>query len=136
MPPIPKRSEVRRRNNKVPGLERAEGAPAVPVPNVDPSWHPMAKDWFRSLKRSGQSRFYEPSDWQYARFVAQMMSSCLESPNAAIFRAVVDATAPLMATEGQRRRMRLELIRPEAAKDRVSEAEDDVASILRAIPSA
>ncbi|ONI88222.1 hypothetical protein ALI144C_07155 [Actinosynnema sp. ALI-1.44] len=30
--------------------------------------HPLIVDFYESLKHSAQSQFYEPSDWQFARF--------------------------------------------------------------------
>ena len=51
------------------------------------------KDWFRALKQSGQARFYEPSDWQTARLLAEVMSQELNTQ-----------TSPLPLRRHQRRR--------------------------------
>lgn len=132
--PIPKRSTERRRVNKVPGLEQAAGAPVVRVPVASRDWHPIARDWYKSLKASGQSKYYEPSDWQTARFLAEAMSRALHSDelNASLFNAIIQASRDLMTTEGQRRRLRLELERGSASTvDSESErAAADVANIL------
>lgn len=118
MPPMPKRTEERRRRNKEDHglIARAQAfedeAPAPPDP--DPEWHEVATEWYLSLQRSGQSQFYEASDWAVAHYVARMMSASLEyelRPSAHMFAAVMQATGDLMSTEGARRRLRLELTR-------------------------
>ncbi|MHD0009251.1 hypothetical protein ACQX2I_11800 [Corynebacterium diphtheriae] len=83
--PVPKRSDQRRRRNKdTTGLHIVKDLPATAKakpPRVSPNWHPLMKDWFRSLKESGQSAFYEPSDWQTARLLAEVMSQELRALN-------------------------------------------------------
>ena len=117
--PPPKRSDQRRRRNKPdesqPNLTVVKDdapRPSVNAPRVSPSWHPLMKDWFRSLKQSGQARFYEPSDWQTARLLAEVMSQELnngEGVKASMLAEFNRAAASLMTTEGERRRLRVEL---------------------------
>lgn len=113
--PPPKREDQRRRRNKNPdGLTTvaATGGKRPKLPRVSPSWHPLMKDWFRSLKQSGQARFYEPSDWQTARLLAEVMSQELnngEGVKASMLAEFNRAAASLMTTEGERRRLRVEL---------------------------
>jgi len=111
--PLPKRSEERRRRNKpeVPVITAPSGAADRPAPEPDPSWAPMAQEWFRSLGQSGQSRFYEESDWLTARYVAEAMSRNLEQSrfSAQLFASVMAAMTELLTTEGARRRARIEL---------------------------
>lgn len=129
--PPPKRQAQRRRVNKpdVP-VETAAGADEVPVPVSDAEWHPVAKLWFDSLERSGQSAFYEPSDWGVAYVIAESISRELSDqpmvvgsgeaahvemvkmpPKGASLSAWLKGMTALMVTEGDRRRMRLELER-------------------------
>lgn len=121
--PIPKREDERRRRNKPePGdeVKRAHGAPVVPVPEPDEGWHPIAWDWYRSLAESGQSRFYEPSDWHFARYVAEAMSRNLFGGfkmSAQMFGAVMSGMTELLTTEGSRRRARVELERDAPTED-------------------
>lgn len=98
-------------------------APTVAVPEPDEMWHPLARDWFRSLGESGQAAFYEPSDWQTARYVAEAMSRNLESGkfSAMLFSSVMSAMSSLLTTEGDRRRLRIEFER-NAATDADEEA--------------
>lgn len=88
----------------------------------------MAKQWFESLARSGQSAFYEPADWATAVVVAESMSRELKPqpvvvaggevrmvelpPKAASVAAWLKGMTALLATEGDRRRALMELQRP------------------------
>lgn len=121
--PPPKRSEERRRRNKEDHglIDRAQAfestAPEPPDPN--PDWHPIARDMYLSLQNSGQAQFYEASDWMVAQYVMEMLSASLEyelRPSAHMFVGVMQALGDLMATEGSRRRLRLELTRDKDEK--------------------
>lgn len=126
--PVPKQAATRRRRNK--DVAHASRSPAgqpaaLPSTAAAPArsklqrpnhlWHPVAKDWFSTLWESGQARFYEPSDWAVARFVAEAMSRCLraERTSAQMVATVLGGAADLMSTESSRRRLRLELTRHE-----------------------
>lgn len=133
--PVPKRSSQRRRRNKEGGeITQAQGAPLHPPPEGLESWHPIAKQWYASLARSGQCRFYEPSDWATAYLIAESMSRDLGEQVVGITQEgeVVRDTIPLkgaslgaylkamnslMVTEGDRRRARLELERAGSADE-------------------
>jgi hypothetical protein len=141
--PPPKRAAQRRRLNKpaVP-VESAPGAAHVEVPTANAKWHPVAKRWFDSLALSGQSAFYEPSDWATAYVVAESISRELKPvcightldgvpvmaavpPRGATVAAWLKAMTALMATEGDRRRMRLELNRPAPTEESADVSELD-----------
>lgn len=112
--PIPKRSEARRRRNVESKTEQVAPVVAkVRVPAADRKWHRLARAWYESLAESGQSRFFEPSDWAAARYVAEVMSRSLagEEISATLFRAVWSSLGDLMTTEAARRRLRLEVDR-------------------------
>lgn len=112
--PVPKRSSERRRRNKDGKTDQAKVAgSAVKAPPVSGHWHPAAKAWFRSLAESGQSQFFEPSDWQAARLLAEAMSRHLKSkrPSAVMFAALWSAMGDLLTTEASRRRVRIEIER-------------------------
>lgn len=110
--PVPKRDAERRRRNKV-DIDKVEITGEVEAPDVDPDWHPIAKDWYVSLGKSGQSRYFEPSDWSAARYVAEVMTRNLGGFkfSAQLFAAVWSAMADLLTTEGARRRVRMEVDR-------------------------
>lgn len=120
--PSPKRSDQRRRRNK-PEVEvtEAAGAAVVDAPSADDGWHPVARRWFESLGESGQSVFYEPSDWATAQVVAESMSRDLlrvdedgqQVPiSGASMSAYLKAMSMLLVTEVDRRRASVELKRP------------------------
>lgn len=128
--PVPKRSDQRRRRNKpeVP-IDKAAGASEVEVPAANSKWHPVAKRWYESLAESGQSAFYQPSDWATAYLVAESMSRDLKPQFVAVnevtgeeivkalplkgasLSAYLKAFGTLLVTEGDRRRARVELER-------------------------
>ena len=113
--PVPKRSSERRRRNKDSQVETVKPITAtVDAPAADPKWHPIAHDWYESLKTSGQAQYFEPSDWQYARYVADVMSRNLKQRakfSSVLFAAVTSAMNDLLTTEAARRRVRLEIER-------------------------
>jgi len=116
--PVPKRSTERRRRNKpeTPIL-KAEGAEKVEWPPASTEWHPIAREMYLSLQVSGQSRFYEPSDVQFAVYAAEITSRSLGARlNGNVIGVVIDLWSALLTTEADRRRLRIELERkaPEA----------------------
>lgn len=131
--PVPKRADARRRANKpaVP-ITDAPAAPSVEVPEASEDWHPVARRLFDSLAKSGQSRFYEPSDWAVAYLMAESISLDLKPQFVGFAQVDRDTTQPefaviplkgaslsaylkamtnLLATEGDRRRASMELHR-------------------------
>ena len=134
MPPLPKRSTERRRRNIVPGLESAPAATEVKPPAASKDWHPGARRWYRDLARSGQSRFFEPSDWSTAWLVAERMTRLLDddAPNAAAWSAIDAVMGRLLSTEGDRRRLRLELVREDERTLSDDDRADATVSDLRA----
>jgi hypothetical protein len=87
------------------------------LPGPDELWHPIATDWYLSLRESGQAAFYEPSDWAMARYAAELMSRGLSSdrpPNGQYVAALNSVMTSLLTTEGDRRRARMELERKPA----------------------
>lgn len=130
--PVPKRDDKRRRRNAKPQeTDHAAGADEVAIPKANSKWHPVAKRWFNSLAASGQSRYYEPSDWATAYLLAETISRELKPqpmtvgrgedatiqmvylpPKSASIAAWLKGMTSLLATEGDRRRAALELERP------------------------
>lgn len=128
--PLPKRSDQRRRRNlPAPGQEvvKVPAVGAVKVPRASRDWHPIARDWFRSLGESAQSQFYEPSDWAQARLIAEAMSRMLHEPElkASSLQAVMAGMTELLTSEGARRRARIEVERTAAEPAAKKAASDD-----------
>lgn len=113
--PVPKRSDERKRRNEtsVPVVE-AEGAESVSIPRPDSAWHPIAKRLWRSLEASGQSRFYEPSDWALAYSLMDDISYYKNASKRSgqMLASIYSALSSLLISEGDRRRVGIELARP------------------------
>lgn len=119
--PIGKRSEERVRRNKTgeDGLtvETVQMVGDVEVPSLDlgTQTHPLIQDLWDSLPNSGQTRFWEPSDWEYARITMYGLNEMLHaSKMSAMMWSAIDAMmSKLLLTEGDRRRVKLEVQRNE-----------------------
>lgn len=97
----------------------ASGPPAAlpDLPEPEELWHQIARDWYLSLRESGQAAFYQPSDWAVARYAAELMSRLLcsdRAPNGQLVAALNSVMGSLLTTEGDRRRARIELERKPA----------------------
>ena len=128
--PIPKRSEERvRRNKPLVAIDSIAIIGKVPQPALDHADpHPLIVDLYESLKESAQSRFYEPSDYQYARFCLHFADTLLKSnrPSAQLLASVNQMLTDLLVSEGSRRRVRLEVERSDSGGDVI-----DVAGLFR-----
>jgi hypothetical protein len=124
--PPPKREDQRRRSNpptKGPPQKAAAGE-RTPAPPASRAWHPIARRWYVSLAKSGQAQFYESSDWSLAYLITEALSRELHEPaplKAATLMAWLKACTVLLATEGDRRRMALELeVQPATTEEAAS----------------
>lgn len=135
--PTPKRSDQRRRANKpaVPVVKASAVVITAPM-RSSAKWHPVAKRWFDSLAKSGQSQFYTASDWATAYVIAEAMSRELKPqpvtvgrgddaetimvelpPKGASLAAWLKGMGSLLVTEGDRRRVALELQQPKPSTE-------------------
>jgi hypothetical protein len=109
----------------------------LPIPEPNPNWLPPTRSWFNSLKVSGQSEFFEASDWATAVAAAIAFDRFQRTDNASIFQSFVRLSERLGATIVDRKRARIELVAPD-----VSDADEDAADQavtgwhrrLRAVP--
>lgn len=146
--PVGKRSDQRLGHRAKSEAENVTSAPAGSVaqaPAADENWHPVARQWFESLAVSGQARFYEASDWAAAVLVAESMSRDLKPQfvgfvqtgkdtteaefqpiplKGASLAAYLKAMSNLLTTEGDRRRVQLELKRPQPVDEDEAAAEE------------
>ena len=113
--PAPKRDAERtRRGDPVSGVARHGEARPVKIPPVDGNWHKRAKELYRSLKTSGQSDYFQDSDWAYARILCDYLTRWYESPRAMDGANIEQMMSKLGMTEGARRQvLRVELDLPE-----------------------
>jgi len=114
--PVPKRSESRQRRNE-PDSEvvSAPGAVDVGQPDAPDDWHPIAKRLWESMGESGQSRFYEPSDWAVAFSLMDDLSYYKNGAKRSgqMLQTIMSSLSSLLLTEGDRRRLQIELARPD-----------------------
>lgn len=92
-------------------LSKGERVP-YRVPPADSSWHPRAKQWYRSLSRSGMREYYEVSDYEYARILCDALTEYYKRPTAMMLATILQGMTSLGVSEGERRRMRIELEDP------------------------
>lgn len=121
--PAPKRSTERHgHRGQADEPEQVEQDGAVSVPPAGESWHSVAREWYESLPASGQSKFYEPSDWQQAHFCAELMHRALtdEKVNAQLVAQIRGLMTDLLTSEASRRRVSMEIVRPPKATEGTS----------------
>jgi hypothetical protein len=126
--PVPKRSDERiRRNEDIIPVDKVEvyGDVVVPPLNMPFDPHPLVVDFYDGLVMSAQSRFYESSDWEYARIACFILQTIVTSarPSPEMFKAWQTATSNLLVTEGDRRRLRIEIARQPKNEAAVDESE-------------
>lgn len=122
--PPPKRESQRRRANKpaVP-VTSASSTGEVRGPELGGGEHSdLGRRWWEALRRSGQAQFYESSDWAHAELVVNAIDTFVERPSAMMLASINSMSATLLVTEGDRRRLHMELEKAPAA-----ESEQDAA---------
>jgi hypothetical protein len=106
-----------------------QAAGPVTIPKANPKWHVVARHIYESLEPSGQSKFYEASDWATAYLLAESLSRDLKPQvvgvdevrgkaitayvplKGASLAAYLKGFAALGVTEGDRRRIGIEIDR-------------------------
>lgn len=157
--PVPKKDAERRRRNKTPDNGGMSAIPAevvnldvaiageVEVPVMDKDWHPIAKQMWESQIKSGQVLWMEPSDWAILYTLCESLSRDLKPQvigiseetgkpimatiplKGASLNAYLKAFASLLMTEGDRRRLRIELERQKRL-DAAAEGDGKVVDIV------
>lgn len=158
--PIPKKDAERRRRNKTP--DSGGGVSSIPatvvnvddllvgeveVPEADEKWHPIARQMYESVIRSGQVIWMEPSDWSALYLMCESISRDLNPQvvgiteegdvvrdviplKGASLNAYLKGMASLMMLEGDRRRLRIELERQKRI-DAAAEGSDVIDIVQR-----
>lgn len=138
--PVPNRSEERRRRNKTDESGRSiepekleVDAPPVTAPEPVDGWHELARAFWDDVVASPQSRYYERSDYAALRLMCEDMHRNLEEQpisvgsgedarlemvtlpmKGATLSAYTKIMASLLVTEGDRRRLQVEIERKNA----------------------
>lgn len=113
--PVPKRSGQLRQPRKSDrrSVDKGVSGGAVTVPDADPDWHPIAVQFWEALTKSGQSFFYEASDWALAFSITDDLSYYKKANKRSgqMLQTIYSSMERLLVAEGDRRRARLELER-------------------------
>lgn len=126
----------------------------VEIPVADENWEPLTKSYWDSFQSSGQAIFYEPSDWMTAYMLMEILDRWLKPQDVrvgeirpaqqeggeveyvfeakilaipgATLNAILKGMTSLMATEGDRRRLKIELERKAAREQAVEGTVTDI----------
>lgn len=101
----------------------------VDIPELGFEAHELVTSLYHSLAQSGQAKFYEPSDWQYARIIMSQLNDYLsqEKKSPTMFGEIMSALTSLMLTEGDRRRLKMEIDRSDNSEQEAKAKEDRMA---------
>ncbi|MFI2673889.1 hypothetical protein ACH5AU_30775 [Streptomyces albidoflavus] len=108
----------KRKGGDVQPVTRGVARPAH-APNGDEDWHPIATRLWHSLEESGQSAFYQQSDWALAYSLCEDLSYYKKAGKRSgqMLQTIYSAFERLLVAEGDRRRVRVELNEPEGEHD-------------------
>ncbi|AJD82422.1 hypothetical protein SHEEN_2 [Mycobacterium phage Sheen] len=119
--PIGKRSDqlIRRNKPDTPVTKLPVSGVVKQPPLGIPDAHPIITQLWDSLRNSAQARYYEPSDWAYARMALHFANKLIwsDKPNGQILATVNSMFTGLLISEGDRRRVQLEIERNADGKD-------------------
>jgi hypothetical protein len=120
--PVPFRTEeLAKPSNRTekPDKIMAEGAVPMPATLDIEDAHPLVVNLFEAMKESAQRKYMEPSDWAYAKITLHFANGLLKSarPSGQTLAVVNQMLASLMVTEGDRRRLRIEVERKSQSTD-------------------
>lgn len=137
--PIPKRDEERiRRNIPENPTETIQVIGTVEIPDLGDishmgETHPLVEEMYEAMRNSASVKFFEPTDWAYARLTLHTLNAELiyarqngKPVGAMKLTAITGMLSALLLTEGDRRRARLEVERApvDAAGGRVLDVTD------------
>ncbi|WP_326555716.1 phage terminase small subunit [Micromonospora sp. NBC_01813] len=123
--PVPNRSDDLSRDRDA---NRGDKAPITKglsrparVPEPDPGWHPIARLLWDSAIESGQTDFYESSDYAFLFSICDDVSyyKKMTKRSGQMLASIYSAMETLLVTEGARRRVRVELQDEEAEQAEV-----------------
>lgn len=125
--PLPKRSDERTRRESVsddkPPMKKGMAHSYKHWPKPDSEWERPVQQLFESLGKSGMNAFFEESDLAWARVVCDGLDEWYKTPSGRRSAMKLDIPLKHMAmlgfTEGERRKMRIELETPEIPEESV-----------------
>lgn len=123
--PLPKDPEDRVRRNKTGedglGLEYYDLDGEVKPPALDrPFATKEVQEMWEALKKSVNRKFFEPTDWIYAKITLRMWDDVLtkgDVPGAMLLTALDSMLGRMLVTEADRRRLKIKANRQTPAKE-------------------
>lgn len=119
MPTVPNRSDnltpagERKRKSRGVTVTKGEACPAT-IPEANPEWCKVAEGLWEAAQESGQSAFYETTDWWMLYLACDQVTYLYEqgrrSPE--YLKGIITMLGSLMFTEADRRKVHVELIDP------------------------
>jgi hypothetical protein len=126
--PIPDRSDNLARPRSRKGGDSNEPTKGIAyeatIPEPDPDWHPISLMLWNAMLESGQSEFYQSTDWVMAYSLCEELS-LYKNPKVTkdgeeyhkrsgqMLQTINTMMGDLLLTEAHRRRVRIELEKPE-----------------------
>lgn len=133
--PVPNRDQDLARDRNRNGRDIPEASHGllqpVQIPDMDENWHPIAKMVYESARTSGQNEWYQNSDWAIlwslcedlshyksgSKGVDKLTGELYEKARSGqMLQTIMSTMTSLLLTEGERRRVRIELQKPEPEK--------------------
>ncbi len=129
--PIPKRVAERaghRSREERESVTVVEIRDGVKIPAADTGWHRIAHNLYAAAIQSGQSKWYEPTDWQMLHLICDELTEHLNGKRSAMKLQVLNQMlSNLLMTEADRRRVNMEVERHQT-----KDTSDEEASALYA----
>ena len=130
MPVIPNRSEdltaagERKRKERDSTATRGQSKPAS-IPKPDPEWPHVARMMWDSTLESGGADFFESSDFATLYFLVDQIAYVYRTTSKGdprnrspeLIKAILAGLGNLLVTEGDRRKLRIELVKPETTNE-------------------
>lgn len=106
------------RSDRLP-LTKGTLRPVLDVPAPGEDWHEIAKDLYLSAAESGQSDFYQKSDWLLWYSLCEDLSyyKKMGKRSGQMLQTIYSTMTELLVTEGARRKVSIELHEPEDEED-------------------
>lgn len=118
--PIPNRSENLARPRERKGGNQQSVTKGVmrdvTIPQADPNWHPIATMLWNGCLDSGQADFYQSSDYALLYSLCEDLSNykSYTKRSGQMLQTIYSTMGSLLVTEGDRRRVRIELCEPQS----------------------
>lgn len=133
--PTPKRSDQRTRNNSPEPRRGTSAGKPRRIRAADKNWPPRVKEFYKDCLASGQTEFWEPSDYVMLRIACDVLADAANTASATMYTQFVRLANDLLLTESARRKAYIELVK-EVEEAPVESASDRFRQMLAVVPDA